>query len=64
MSEPAESPLKIEKIEEPELIRRILRSLSGIDYGTVEITIQDSRVVQIERRQKSRFAQPLKIPPL
>ena len=48
--------------EQSEVVRRILRALAGIDYGSVEITIQDARVVQIERKQKSRFAQPLKIP--
>jgi len=48
--------------EQSEVVRRIVRALAGIDYGSVEITIQDSRVVQIERKQKSRFAQPLKIP--
>ena len=48
--------------EQSEVVRRIVRALAGIDYGSVEITIQDSRVVQIERRQKARFAQPLKIP--
>jgi len=50
--------------EHSDVVRRILRALAGIDYGSVEITIQDSRVVQIERRQKARFAQPLKIPPV
>jgi len=45
-----------------EVVRRILKALAGIDFGSVEITVQDSRVVQIERKQKSRFAQPLKIP--
>jgi len=47
----------------PELVRRILRALSGIEYGSVQITIQDSKVIQIERSQKSRFTRPLDIPP-
>ncbi|MDE1171853.1 MAG: YezD family protein [Verrucomicrobium sp.] len=46
-----------------ELVRRILRALSGLEYGSVEIVVQDSKVVQIERNQKSRFARPLEIPP-
>ncbi len=33
----------------------ILRILRAIRYGSVEITIHDSRVVQIERREKLRF---------
>jgi len=30
-------------------------ALSSIRYGSIEIVIQDSRVVQIERREKVRF---------
>lgn len=33
----------------------ILESLKGIDYGSVEITIHDSRVVQVEKSVKRRF---------
>lgn len=37
-------------------IERELRSaLAAIRYGSIEIVIQDSRVVQIERREKVRF---------
>lgn len=35
--------------------QRILRALDGIHYGSVEITIHDSQVVQIERKEKLRF---------
>jgi len=48
--------------EDSELVRRILRALAGIEYGSVEIIVQDSKVVQIERLQRARFAQPLEIP--
>ncbi|HEY3346266.1 MAG TPA: YezD family protein [Nitrospirota bacterium] len=34
---------------------RILRAVRGLRYGSVEITIHDSRVVQVERREKVRF---------
>jgi len=47
---------------EAEVVRRILRALSGLEYGSVEIIIQDSKVVQIERTQRSRFSQPLEVP--
>ncbi|HSI84217.1 MAG: YezD family protein [Candidatus Methylacidiphilales bacterium] len=50
------------KPEDTEMVRRILRALSGLDYGSVEIIVQDSRVVQIERTQRSRFSRPLEIP--
>jgi hypothetical protein len=35
--------------------RRILEAISAISYGSVEIVIHDSRIVQIERREKVRF---------
>jgi hypothetical protein len=48
--------------DEAEVVRRILRALNGLEYGSVEIIVQDSKVVQIERTQRSRFSQPLDIP--
>ena len=53
---PASSP------DEAEVVQRILRALANLEYGTVEIIVQDSKVVQIERTQRSRFPQPLDIP--
>ncbi|HEX4966425.1 MAG TPA: YezD family protein [Thermoanaerobaculia bacterium] len=42
--------------EELRRIEEELRhALSEIRYGSIEIVIQDSRVVQIERREKVRF---------
>ena len=38
-----------------EIIRRIAQAISGVRYGSVEVVIQDSRVVQIERKEKFRF---------
>ena len=35
--------------------QKILRALQEIRYGSVEIIIHDSRVVQIERREKIRI---------
>ena len=44
--------------EELRRIEHELRlALSEIRYGSIEIVIQDSRVVQIERREKVRFDQ-------
>jgi hypothetical protein len=48
--------------DEAEVVRRILRALAGLEYGSVQIIVQDSKVVQIERTQRSRFSQPLEIP--
>jgi hypothetical protein len=42
-----------------EQLRRIAdeltQALSEIRFGSIEIIIQDSRVIQIERREKVRF---------
>lgn len=35
--------------------RHILQSLQQIKFGTLEVVIHDSRVVQIERSEKVRF---------
>jgi hypothetical protein len=32
----------------------VLEALKGLRYGSVELIIQDSRLVQIERREKFR----------
>jgi hypothetical protein len=37
-------------------IGEILHSIKNVRFGSVEITIHDSRVVQIERKEKVRFA--------
>ena len=36
----------------------ISRSIRNVRFGSVEITIHDSRVVQIERKEKFRFDKP------
>jgi len=38
-----------------EIAQRILLAIQGIRYGSVEILIHDSQVVQIERKEKLRF---------
>ena len=37
------------------VLDEIVLALQEIHYGSVEIVIHDSRVVQIERKQKTRF---------
>ena len=36
-------------------IGAIIRSIAGIRYGYVQIIIQDSRVVQVDKLDKTRF---------
>lgn len=36
-------------------LSHIATAIGGIRYGSIEITIHDSRIVQIERKEKLRF---------
>lgn len=49
------------RVGEEELHRiqeELVQALSAIRFGSIEIVIQDARVVQIERREKVRFDRP------
>lgn len=35
--------------------KKILQAIRGLNYGSVEIIIHDSKVVQIERKERFRF---------
>ncbi|ASQ91010.1 hypothetical protein CHL67_08840 [Prosthecochloris sp. GSB1] len=37
------------------VVDEVLRSLKRIEYGEIIITIHDSRVVQVEKREKHGF---------
>lgn len=41
--------------EEKSLLMQILKALKTIRYGYVQITVQNSKVVQIDRTEKTRF---------
>ena len=36
-------------------LTHILSALQGVRYGSIEIIIHDSRIVQIDRKEKLRF---------
>lgn len=38
-----------------EVAESIVTALDGLDFGSVEITVHNGRVVQIERHQRIRF---------
>jgi len=40
-----------------DVLEQIATAIQQIRYGSVELTIHDGRVVQIETRAKTRFAQ-------
>ena len=50
--------LQLEPDPGNEILRRIANAISGVRFGSVEVVIQDSRVVQIERKEKFRFDKP------
>ncbi|HVC43604.1 MAG TPA: YezD family protein [Candidatus Binataceae bacterium] len=37
------------------VIREVVRAIRNVNFGSVEIVIHDSRVVQIERKEKFRL---------
>jgi len=39
-------------------VGEILRSIAGIRYGYVQIFIQDAKVVQVDKLNKTRFDRP------
>jgi hypothetical protein len=39
------------------LVQRIITSLEGLRFGSLEIIVHEGRVVQIERKEKLRFDQ-------
>lgn len=45
--------------ERERVLAQVSAALAEIRYGAIEIVIQDSRVVQIERREKFRLDDPL-----
>ncbi|MBI4737159.1 MAG: YezD family protein [candidate division NC10 bacterium] len=42
--------------ENDEIVEQIVKAISSLRYGHVQIVIQDSRVVQIDRTEKVRLA--------
>ncbi len=50
------SPLhSLAETQARELTQAILHALKGLRFGSIEITIHDAKVVQIERKEKIRF---------
>lgn len=42
--------------ENDEIVEQIVKAISSVRYGHVQIVIQDSRVVQIDKTEKVRLA--------
>lgn len=39
----------------PTVVQEILRAIESVRFGSVEITVHEGRVTQIEKREKVRF---------
>jgi len=52
----------LEGQDEASILREIHSALSGLKFGSVEITVHNGQVVQIERKEKFRL-QPGEVPP-
>jgi hypothetical protein len=49
------APIPETQPEEAQVIRLILRAIREIRYGSVQIVIQDSKVVQIDKMERIRL---------
>ena len=43
--------------DETEIEQHILEAIRSLKYGAVEVMIHDSRIVQVEKTEKTRFEQ-------
>ncbi|MGP0172914.1 sulfur starvation response protein OscA [Pseudomonas sp. NCHU5208] len=48
----------LEGQDETSILREIQNALHGLKFGSVEITVHNGQVVQIERKEKIRLQQP------
>lgn len=44
--------------DDASILREIQSALSGLRFGSVEITVHNGQVVQIERKEKFRLQKP------
>lgn len=47
----------------PQALQEIERALRDLQFGTIEITLHEGRITQIERREKVRLASGGRITP-
>lgn len=53
MSAPQHKPADDQ--DDASILREIARALQGLRFGAVEITVHNSQIVQIERKEKIRL---------
>ena len=47
--------MKVKKNINVKVLEEVMQSIEQINYGEIVITIHDSRIVQIEKKEKKRF---------
>ena len=47
--------MNIKESMDQEILKEIIESIQQITYGEVVITVHDSNLVQVEKREKKRF---------
>jgi len=47
--------IKLEEKEKQRITHEVLTAIDNIEYGEVVLTIHESKVVQIEKREKKRL---------
>lgn len=52
---------KVKNQEEEKIVQQIIKALKSIRYGQVQITVQDSKVVQIDKLEKFRVNHALSL---
>ena len=43
-------------LEEEEILVKVLEALRQVNFGYIQLTIQDGRVIQLDRTEKQRFS--------
>jgi hypothetical protein len=46
---------ELEVFQYEQWAKAILRALEGLEYGTLQITVHDSQITQMERIERQRF---------
>jgi len=50
-------PNEQQAVVSSEVVEEILRAITQLRFGSIEITVHEGRVTQIEKREKVRFNQ-------
>jgi hypothetical protein len=50
-------PNELQAAVSSEVVEEILRAITQLRFGSIEITVHEGRVTQIEKREKVRFQQ-------